>query len=291
MFKALVHEIRLFLVAVQFLTRVPVPAWVGWREAWMPASMRHFPLVGALVGLWGTLVLVLASWWWPPVVAVILSIAATVWLTGGFHEDGWADTCDGLGGAVTRDKALLIMKDSRLGAYGALGLVLLLGLKAAVLTSLLTQRMSGLDSATASHVQRVLLMWAGVGLVWAHAISRLLPVVLTRVLPYAGDAEHAKAKPLALSVARPQVWAAVLSLTVVAAGVVAWFWLGDWPLGTLAKAMGASVLGVVLVGLWTAGWLKRRLGGFTGDTLGASQQLSEVASLLAWLAVVHPVYL
>jgi adenosylcobinamide-GDP ribazoletransferase len=148
-----------------------------------------------------------------------------------------------------------------------------------------------LDSATASHVQRVLLLWSGVGLVWAHAVSRLLPVVLTRCLPYAGDAEHAKAKPRSVSVGRPQVLGTMASLGLVAVALVGFFYLGDWPLPTLAKALGASVLGVTVVGLWTAAWLKRRLGGFTGDTLGASQQLSEVAALLAWLAIVHPVYL
>ena len=287
-FAALAHECRLCLVALQFLTRVPVPAWVGWQPAWMPASMRYFPLVGALVGVWSVVVLALAALWWPPAVAVGLSMAASVWLTGGFHEDGWADTCDGLGGAVSRDKALLIMKDSRLGTYGALGLILLLGLKAAILVELLSPRATGLDSATAHHVHQVLLMWAGLGLVWAHALSRVLPVVLTRCLPYAGDPEHAKAKPLALAVASPQVGVCLLVALLVALAMLSFFVHGGWPVPTLARALLASVVAVVLVGAWMAWWLRRRLGGFTGDTLGASQQLSEVAVLLAWLMVVHP---
>lgn len=286
---ALVHELRLFWLAMQFLTRVPVPAWVGWQPEWMPASMRHFPLVGALVGLFGVAVLAVCSAWWPPAVAVGLSMAATVWLTGGFHEDGWADTCDGLGGAVSRDKALLIMKDSRLGTYGALGLALLLGIKAAVLVELLTPRVHELDSARTSQIHQVLLLWTSMGLIWAHALSRLVPVVLTRLLPYAGDAEHAKAKPLALAVATPHVWATAANTGVVAAAMAVFFLLDGWPLRTLGQALAWGLLGAGLVLLWCLSWLKRRLGGFTGDTLGASQQLAELAILLAWLHVVHPV--
>lgn len=286
---ALGHELRLFWLAMQFLTRVPVPAWVGWQPEWMPASMRHFPLVGALVGLFGAAVLALASEWWPAAVAVGLSMAATVWLTGGFHEDGWADTCDGLGGAVSREKALLIMKDSRLGTYGALGLILLLGLKATVLVELLTPRVHELDSARTSQIHHVLLLWTSMGLVWAHALSRLVPVLLTRLLPYAGDVEHAKAKPLALAVATPHVWATVANTGVVAAAMGLFFLLDGWPLRTLWQALAWGLLGAALVLVFCLAWLKRRLGGFTGDTLGASQQLAELAILLAWLQVVHPV--
>ncbi len=286
---ALVHELRLFWLALQFLTRVPVPAWVGWQPEWMPASMRHFPLVGALVGLFGAAVLALASAWWPPSVAVGLSMAATIWLTGGFHEDGWADTCDGLGGAVSREKALLIMKDSRLGTYGALGLILLLGLKATVLVELLTPGLHELDSARTSQIHQVLLLWTSMGLIWAHALSRLVPVLLTRLLPYAGDVEHAKAKPLALAVATPHVWATVANTGVVAAAMGLFFVLDGWPLRTLGLALSWGLLGAVLVLAFCIAWLRRRLGGFTGDTLGASQQLAELAILLAWLHVVHPV--
>ncbi len=279
----------MFWLALQFLTRVPVPAWVGWRAEWMPASMRHFPLVGALVGLFGAAVLALASAWWPPSVAVGLSMAATVWLTGGFHEDGWADTCDGLGGAVSREKALLIMKDSRLGTYGALGLVLLLGLKATVLVELLTPRIHELDSARTSQIHQVLLLWTSMGLIWAHALSRLVPVLLTRLLPYAGDLEHAKAKPLAMSLAASHAWATVVNTAAVAAAMGAFFFLDGWPLNTLWQALGWGMLGAGAMLIFCLSWLKRRLGGFTGDTLGASQQLSELAILLAWLHVVHPV--
>ena len=132
----LTHELRLFLIALQFLTRVPVPAWVGWREDWMNQSARHFPLVGAFVGAFGAAVFWGAAHLWSATMAVLMSMVATVWLTGAFHEDGLADTCDGLGGAVSRQRALEIMKDSRLGTYGTVGLLAVLALKAVALTGL-----------------------------------------------------------------------------------------------------------------------------------------------------------
>ncbi|WP_201748325.1 adenosylcobinamide-GDP ribazoletransferase [Aquabacterium fontiphilum] len=287
---ALRHEWRLLLVAVQFLTRIPVNARAlggAWDPAWLQACLRHFPWVGAIVGTWAAAVTWLAAQWWPPAVAVLLGMAATVWLTGGFHEDGWADTCDGLGGAVDRQKALTIMKDSRLGTYGALGLILLLATKAAILIEMASPRITELNPS--SEIQRVLLLWTGVGLVWCHAASRAVPVWLTGMLPYAGDEAHAKAKPLALQVSRMQVVLTLLSVLGVALIIWAVFRWSGWPLGTLGQAMGRSAVVMALVA-WVCGrWFRRRLGGFTGDTLGASQQLAEVAGLLAWLSVIHPV--
>lgn len=262
---ALVHELRLFLIALQFFTRVPIPSRVGFEPAWLQACARHFPAVGLVVGGFGAAVLLGASLLWPPAVAAGLCIAATVWLTGGFHEDGLADTCDGLGGAVRRERALEIMKDSRLGSYGALGLLLVLGLKAAALAAL------------TGHSP----MLAALALAWGHGASRCAPVLLMRLLPYGGDPEHAKAKPLALHIGGVGV---AVALGWLMAASVAAAWLG----GAAARAALPWALGALgLVVLWMARWLRRRLGGFTGDTLGAAQQFSELAALLAWLAVME----
>ena len=244
------------LLALQFLTRVPVHTAV-FDAAEMNRSARYFPVIGALVGAAGALVFVIAARLWPLPVAVSLSMATTVWLTGGFHEDGLADTCDGLGGAVSRERALAIMKDSRIGSYGALGLVLMLGLKATLLGA------QGSITRTAC------------AMVFAHAVSRAAPVVLLALLPYAGDAEHAKAKPMAQQVHASDVAIALLMAAIVAA-------LLAWPLGiahTLA-ALGAAVLATAAM----RRWLRRRLGGYTGDTLGATQQGTEAALLLALAA-------
>ena len=250
----MIHELRLFLVALQFMTRVPAPGWVGFEAEWLNRSARHFAGVGVLVGVFAAGVLWAANQLWPMPVAVGLSMAATLWLTGAFHEDGFADTCDGLGGAVSRERAIEIMKDSRIGAYGAIGIVTMLGLKAATLATL------PLASALPA-------------LVLGHTASRAAATALMALLPYAGDASHAKAKPLAQQVGAAEVVGAALWVGLVCVGM----WVLD--------AIAASVLGVALTCAAVATavcarWLRRRLGGFTGDTLGAAQQIGELVLLL-----------
>ena len=254
------HELRLFLVALQFLTRVPVPAMAGWQPDWLHQSARHFPGVGVVVGSVAAAVLWASAHAWPATVAVLLSMAATIWMTGAFHEDGLADTCDGLGGAVSRERALEIMKDSRLGSYGAVALLLVLALKAATLHGLAT---------------RDLLATLAV-LPLAHAASRAATVVLLRLLPYGGDLDHAKAKPLAQRVDGLGLVVALLWVVVMAAAMSLFL-----PLSALL----AAVLAVAVVTVWMAYWLHQRLRGYTGDALGATQQFSELAVYLAVLAV------
>ena len=250
----MIGEARLFLIALQFMTRIPVPRSLGFEPEWLSRSARHFAGVGLVVGAVAAAVLWIASRAWPMPVAVLLSMGASVWLTGAFHEDGLADTCDALGGAVSRERALEIMKDSRIGAYGATGLVLVLALKAATL-------------ATAP-------LWLALpALVLGHSASRAAATVVMWRLPYAGDPEHAKAKPLAQHVHGVEafggvLWVALLAAVLLGLGAIAW--------PTLAAALGAGALvtGVVMR------WLRRRLGGFTGDALGATQQFAELAVLL-----------
>jgi adenosylcobinamide-GDP ribazoletransferase len=254
----LLHEMRLALLALQFLTRVPVPAWVGYRDEWLHQCARHFPLVGLFVGAVAALALRAASSWWPVTIAVLLSMAVTLVLTGAFHEDGLADTFDALGGAVSRDKALAIMKDSRLGTYGTVALVAVLALKAASLVALGAQ--------------------AAAALLLAHSVSRALPVVLIRWLPYVGDADAAKAKPLSTRVSLSGVGVAVFWATAVACALIGAQWLAS-------SAVLASLCAAAVVALLMARWLRRRLGGFTGDTLGATQQLGELAMYLVLVAM------
>ena len=253
------HELRLFFIALQFLTRVPVPAWVSFEPAWLHASARWFAAVGLLVG-----VLAASVWWaaafvFPPAVGAWLVIAATLWLTGGFHEDGWADTCDGLGGAVGRERALEIMKDSRIGAYGAIGLVAMLGLKAATLAAIEPAQV-------------------GAALLFAHTASRAAAVALMRWLPYVGAIEHAKLPTLARRTSNAAVAGAMATLLAVACGLAA-----VAPPGSRRDI--AAALVATLVAGWGCGrWFERRLGGVNGDTLGAAQQFTEVGALLTLLA-------
>jgi len=240
-----VSQLRLVLTAVQFLTRVPVPAWVGHSPDQLNHATRYFPLVGVAVGALGAGVFWAASQGLPPLAAATLSIVATVLATGAFHEDGLADTCDGLFGGWTRDDALRIMKDSRLGTFGVAGLALTLATKAALLHD----------------------PWA---MIAAGAGSRFMAVTLIAALPYVRESEQgARAKPVAAGVG-------VAELAIAGA-------CGLVPLLLLAR----PILSLVLIAVLTAGlarWFRRRLGGYTGDTLGATQQVTELAILAvaAW---------
>ena len=256
----MLHELRLFFIALQFLTRVPVPRWVGFEPGWLNDSARHFPAVGLCVGAVAALVLWAAAHAWTAWIAVLLSIGATLWLTGAFHEDGLADTADGLGGAVSRERALEIMKDSRIGTYGAVALLLVLALKGAALHAMALRDFFAALAA----------------LPLAHAWSRAASVLLLAALRYGGDAEHAKAKPMAQQVSGQSLLTALVwALLAGAMACVAWS-----AATLLAAALAAAVTTAVM-----ARWLWLRLGGFTGDTLGATQQVVEVVVYLTLAAL------
>lgn len=242
------RELGYFLLAVQFLTRIPVPAAVGFEPASLDRAAKYFPLVGALVGcvsaavLWGAVSL------WPPFVAAILAVGAGIAITGALHEDGLADTADGFGGGTTREARLAILKDSRVGTYGVVVLVLALLLKVGVLSSLT-------------------LALAIPALIAAHAAGRLAGVLASVALPYAGDVGAAKVKPLAVHQVGGLLAATVFGLVSVL--------LLPLPIGIPA---------IVLAGLSAAmiGALAYRLiGGYTGDVLGAVEQTVEIVFLLA----------
>ena len=258
------NGVRHYLLALQFFTRVPVTGrlaeWVGFSPQMLRASAAHFPGVGWLVGGVGAAVFVVALQGLPgaagALAAALLSMVATVLLTGAFHEDGLADVADGLGGSADRNRALEIMKDSRIGAFGALALVLALGLKVALLASLSGQGMQAVAAA----------------IVGAHVLSRLAPLFLIRWLPYVGDAGASKAKPLADAIGGGALLVGVL-WSVPALALV---------LVTQGSARTAAVVAACAVAaLVMARMFRRRLRGFTGDGLGATQQVCELAIYLA----------
>ena len=263
---------RHFLLALQFFTRIPVTgrlaAWVGFSPAMLRASAAHFPGVGWVVGgltagvLWGLLTLL------PPVpaalwVAVVLSTVFSVMLTGAFHEDGLADLADGLGGSAQRERALEIMKDSRIGSYGAIALVLVLLTKVALL-ALLAQGSGWL---------------AVVALFAAHVTSRTMPLLIIRTLPHVGDTPQSKSKPLAESLSNAGLLAGLVWWALAMA--LAWWLLPGAP-------WAPAVLGALLGLAWMGRLLQRRLQGFTGDGLGATQQVCELLFYLG-LALSLPV--
>jgi adenosylcobinamide-GDP ribazoletransferase len=250
------EQLAILLLAIQFLTRLPVPASAGFTPARLTAATRYYPLVGAFIGALVALVYALALLAWPPLVAVLLSIAASLLLTGAFHEDGLADMFDGVGGGLTRDRALEIMKDSRIGTYGASALILTLALKAATLAAM--------------PPFAVIL-----ALIMGHGLSRFSAVLVIATSGYVRD--HGTAKPVAEGVSRESLMIAAVSALAL--------WLG------LALGLGLMAALLGMLGLAVGHWgmrrvFERKIGGYTGDCLGAVQQAGEICfylGVLAWL--------
>ncbi len=250
----LADQLRLALTAIQYFTRLPVPRWIGYSERQLNDAARYFPLVGILVGLITGGVYLLAISVFPQPLAVLLAMISGVLLTGGFHEDGLADACDGFGGGWDKPQILAIMKDSRIGSYGVLGLVLALALKFAALAA----------------VPAALFLVIAVA---AHAFSRFMAVSVMATQRYVREDDSARAKPVAQSISSAGLaCAALFALAPLA-------WLGS---AGLAGAAGALALRLA-----AGQYFYRRIGGYTGDCLCAVQQITEIGfylALLAWIS-------
>lgn len=248
-------QLELFLIALGFFTRLPVPGWVVFAPEKLGQAARFLPLVGWVVALIGATVFWVAAQVLPVDLAVILSMASTLRATGAFHEDGWADACDGLGGGWSRAQVLAIMKDSRIGSFGAMGLVLMLLAKYVALADL---------GAEAD-------LPVMIALLVAHPLSRLAAVSLMAVLDYARSDDSSKSATVARRPTSAELGIATL------AGVL--------PLLLLSALEAALALGLALgVALYSMRLYARRLGGYTGDCLGATQQAAEIAIYLGMLA-------
>ena len=274
----LARALKHYLLALQFFTRVPVTGrladWVGFSPAMLRASAGHFPGVGWLVGglVAGVTALLLHDLpgnAFAPLVAAVWGTAFGVLITGAFHEDGLADVFDGLGGSPDRDRALIIMKDSRVGAFGAIAMMLALLAKVSVLA--LLGSVSGTLLCTA--------------LFLAHVVSRTWPLLLIRLMPHVGDAAGSKSKPLADQISGQSlltafIWCFMALALVACAQAAIYFIVIDSSPAVLLRALGGAFLGSGLVFLLLWRWFWRRLGGFTGDCLGTTQQLCELAFYL-----------
>jgi len=234
--------------AFVFLTRVPLGGTytdADWR--WAPA---FFPLVGIGVGASAAAVWI-ASASAGAVVASVLAVGAAIWLTGAFHEDGLADTFDALGGAFDRERLFEILKDSRIGTYGTVALVVSIGLRVGCLAALGAR--------------------APAALVVTHCFARTPPVWLMGTLPYVTP-KHTSRNPLSGAGPAQLLLAAVWPATIAAAAVTH----GLFSLSEML-ALGAAAIAVATL----CGWRFRvRAGGLTGDFLGATEQLCECAFLL-----------
>ncbi len=264
MFNFLLNERRYMLLAVGFFTRIPVPVFSDFHPDDLNRSAKYFPLVGIFVGMIGAGAFVLASKVLPHSISVLISMAMTIYITGGFHEDGLADSADGLGGGWDKERIVAIMQDSRLGTYGAIALFFMLFAKYQVLNALPAYFLPFI-------------------LVVGHSLSRLCALFVMADLNYVKD--DGKAKPLATKVQARDLLVAILFGTLpipllyfnfspVMLNVNDWLWLAA-----------CCLTPVVLAWIWWRNKIKLWLGGYTGDCLGAMQQMTELAfylGLLVW---------
>lgn len=242
-------ELNLFFIALGFLTRIPIPASVDFEQSKLNHASRYFPLVGWVIGLVCGFVYWFFSLHFPAAIAILLSMLVSVLITGCFHEDGLADTCDGFGGGWSAQQKLSIMKDSRVGTYGATSIWFVLTLKFVLLL----------------HLDNVLL-----ALLVAHSVSRSVATSLIYFLPYVSDDSNAKVKPLAETTSKNDC---LISLVI---GLAALF---------LVSHVFVSLVVSLLLSYFVIRFvLLKQIKGFTGDTLGATQQLTELIVYLVLIA-------
>ncbi len=250
-------QLRGLRAAFIFLTRISVGGfpYSAADFAWAPA---YFPLVGLVVGGAGAAVLLGTA----PLgqsLSAALALTTTVWLTGAFHEDGLADTADALGGAHGQKRILDILKDSRIGAYGAVAISLSLLLRTLGLAELGVRAIFALPLA--------------------HALARTGPVWLMALLPYVTGPD-AKGSSVARGGKLPQATVATAFSLAVCAAYAALGWLD-------LRSLGLSLLASLLCAVWLGRKFVKRAGGIAGDFLGALEQVTELAVLVALLAAPH----
>ncbi len=252
------QQVNSFLGAVVFLTRIPVGSLYNFQRTSLSRSVIYFPLVGALIGSAGGIILAAADAFLPPSIAVLLCMATTTAMTGGLHEDGLADAADGLLGGRNAAQRLEIMKDSRLGTFGALALWFSLTAKFLLLSTLLSHG-AALTCAA---------------LIVANTFGRGACVALLFFYPYA-RVEESKAKPFGDRITRGQLLLAIALPTALGFAL-------------FGRTAAACILPAIAVTALAGIYFKRKIGGVTGDCLGAANQLVELASYLALATEMRP---
>ncbi|RHX81664.1 adenosylcobinamide-GDP ribazoletransferase [Leptospira yasudae] len=253
------EEWNRFCASWMFNTRLPVPPFYVYSEATVSRSSRYFPLIGWIVSGGASFTTFFLSWILPVEISVILGMIASVLITGGFHEDGLADVCDAFGGGWSKEKILEIMKDSRIGTFGSLGLILSLGLKYLLLVKLF--QMSP---------------WIFLSVSWfAHAASRWFALVMMMLIPYARDNDLSKSKPM---VKRLPLSDFILSVFFGCSPAIYFAYQYQEKIINVLLGFFLSFLFV----LYFRSYFKKWIEGFTGDCLGFTQQGTE---LLLYLGI------
>lgn len=255
------REVRLFFTALSFYTRLPMPVFMHQDNRHLLAdSIRYLPLVGWIAGALAGLVYLVADMLFGHTIGLLFSMVATILLTGAFHEDGFADVCDGFGGGWTKEKILLIMKDSTLGTYGVTGLVLVLSVKFAAMQQLVATLLQPADYTL------LLVLW-----ITAHTLSRFAAITLVFTHQYVRVEESKSGGAVDQSRSLNLLVAGILTLLPVA-GLIFY---------TAKPILLLILLPVGLLILFLGRYFKKWIGGYTGDCLGAVQQLSEVLIYLS----------
>lgn len=256
------EQVRIFFTALMFYTRIPCPKEVDHSPEYINKATRYFPLIGWIVGSISFLAYWIISYVFGMQLAVLFSLVVGVLLTGAFHEDGFADVFDGFGGGWSKEKILEIMKDSRIGAFGAIALIFLFSLKFLALHSVLI-------SFGKHHLLFVSLLFIAY-----HALARFSAICLAFTSEYARDDELSKAKPIAKSHSKAEVIGASFFglLPIVLLSYFHW-------------QMVFVVFPLILLVLYARSYFQKWIGGYTGDCLGALEQASECLILLTWITL------
>jgi adenosylcobinamide-GDP ribazoletransferase len=257
-------QLHIFFTALMFYTRIPCPKNIDHNPDYLNKASRYFPLIGWIVGGISFVFYFAGTFLFGNVIAVILSIIAGILTTGAFHEDGFADVCDGFGGGWTKEKILLIMKDSAIGAYGATGLVLLFLLKFYVILDTLYTSENNLQSAVCN-----LLIFLS-----AHSVSRLSAISIVFTHQYSRDDASSKSKPIAQNFS----WKEVVGAS----------FFGLLPLMVLSFFQWQLLLALIPVFIarfFLARYFQKWIDGYTGDCLGATQQVCEVIFYLSIISI------
>jgi len=246
------NEIRIFFTALMFYTRIPVPSGTGYSGVNLNKATRYFPLIGSIVGGIGAGVFLGAHYLFSTPIALLFSIGIMILVTGAFHEDAISDFCDGFGGGYTKEKILEIMKDSRIGTYGATALVMLLLSKFFLLSEL-----------NVNEIPFVILA--------AHAFSRINPVLMIYFSKYVREDATSKAKPIGEKNSFATLLVAII--------------FGMLPLMFIQVIyIPVIILVSLLIFAWLFYYVNKKIGGYTGDVLGALQQFTEIGFYLTYLA-------
>lgn len=257
---------HLLLLAISFFSRIPVELKVDVTANMLNQASRYFAVVGVLIGACSAFAFYLSASILPIELALLIAMFCSVLLTGAFHEDGWADVWDGFGGGWTVENKLNIMKDSRLGTYGAAALFFILMIKYQALLALANRFI--INDTTISGALSILAIF-----LLGHCLSRVLATSLIADMPYVSEDATSKVKPLAQSLSSNSYL-----ILLSTGGLVIAF--------TLSFSIAWKLVAILLLTRWCLKrWFTKQLGGYTGDCLGAAQQLSEVVIYLVLLSL------